>query len=98
MLTELQRDLQDEVSKFTGDTKKLGSQAVEMESIHDDISSAVNMAKMIGNEIEALKIELDAPERVKLLQQAKAPLALDSSSGSSFTGMAGCGTFGAIIY
>ncbi len=91
VLTELQHDLEDEVSKYTGDTKKLGSQAVEMESIQDDISSAVNMARMIGNEIETLKIELNAPDRVRVLKEAKAPLALDSTTRIRVTGMAGGG-------
>ena len=89
--------MQDEVSKFTGDTRKLGSQAVEMESIQDEISSALNMAKLIGNEIETLKIELNAPDRVKLLKEAKAPLALNSTKRISITGMAGGGALCAII-
>ncbi len=73
VLTELERDLKDEATRFTGDTKKLGSQAVEMESIQDEISSAMEMAKLIGNELEILKLELNAPDRIKLLKEAKAP-------------------------
>ena len=46
------RELQDEVGKYTGDAKKLGSQTVEMDSINDEIATAVEMAKLIGNEIE----------------------------------------------
>ena len=91
VLTELQRELQDEVGKYTGDAKKLGSQTVEMDSINDEIASAVEMAKLIGNEIEALKIELNAPDRVRVLKEAKAPLALDSARRVKFTGMAAGG-------
>ena len=75
----LERELQDEVGKFTGDTQKLDSQALEMESIQAEIKSAEEMAKLIGSELEVLKIELQAPDRVRLIKEAKAPLALDAS-------------------
>jgi succinoglycan biosynthesis transport protein ExoP len=89
--------LQDEVSRFTGDTKKLGSQSVEIESIKDEIGSAMNIAKMIGDEVETLKIELSAPDRVRVLKEAKAPMAVDMSKRIKFTGMAAGGALVAII-
>ena len=97
VLTELQSELQDEVSRFTGDTKKLGSQSVEIESIKDEIGSAMNIAKMIGDEVETLKIELSAPDRVRVLKEAKAPMAVDMSKRIKFTGMAAGGALVAII-
>ena len=97
VMTGLERELQDEVNKYTGDTRKLDSQALDMESIHDEIKSAEEMAKMIGTELEVLKIELKAPDRVRLLKDAKAPLAIDASRRIKVTGMAAGGTFGVII-
>ncbi len=97
VLTELERDLKDEATRFTGDTKKLGSQAVEMESIHDEISSAMEMTKLIGNELEILKLELNAPDRIKLLKDAKAPSVLGSSQRIKFTGAAAGGVFGMVV-
>jgi succinoglycan biosynthesis transport protein ExoP len=97
VMAGLERELQDEVSKYTGDTRKLDSQALEMESIHDEIKSAEEMAKLIGRELEVLKIELRAPDRVRLLKEAKAPLVMNASRQMKMTGMAAGGTFGAII-
>jgi polysaccharide biosynthesis transport protein len=97
VMAGLEHELQDEVNKYSGDTRKLDSQALEMESIHDEIKSAEEMAKLIGNELEVLKIELNAPDRVRLLKEAKAPLGMDSNRQKQITGMAACGAFGAII-
>ena len=97
VMAGLEKDLRDEVGKFTGQTQKLDSQALEMESIQTEIKSAEEMAKLIGGELEILKIELQAPDRVRLIKEAKAPLALDSSRQIKLTGFAAGGAFGAII-
>ena len=59
-MTGLEKDLREEVGKFTGDTQKLDSQALEMESIQIEIRSPEEMAKLIGSELGVLKIELQA--------------------------------------
>ena len=69
-----------------------------MESIQDEISSSVEMVKLIGTEIEALKIELNAPDRVKVLKEAKAPHGLDSSRKIKVAGMAAGGAFGMMVF
>jgi polysaccharide biosynthesis transport protein len=97
VMAGLERELQDEVSKYTGDTRKLDSQVLDMESIQDEIKSAEHIAKMIGNELEVLKIELNAPDRVQLLKDAKAPHSMNSSQKVQMAGMVGGGAFGAII-
>jgi len=97
VLHDMERDLKGEVSKYAGGTKKLGKQALELETIQDEISSAVDMAKLIGAEIEALKIELNAPDRVRLLKEAKAPPKIGESGKVRMAGMAAGGAFGAIV-
>jgi polysaccharide biosynthesis transport protein len=97
VMAGLEKDLREEVGKFSGDTQKLDSQAMEMESIQAEIKSAEEMAKLIGGELEVLKIELQAPDRVRLIKEAKAPLAMDASRQFNLTGMAAGGAFGAII-
>ena len=97
VLSELERDLTTEVTKYVADTRKLGSQAVEMESIQEEIHSADEMVKLIGGELEALKIELNAPDRVRLIKEAKAPVGVDKSRQIKMTGMSAGGAFAAII-
>ncbi len=97
VMTGLERELQEEVGKYKGDTQKLDSQALEMESIQAEVKSAEEMAKLIGRELEVLKIELQAPDRVRLIKQAKAPMAMDGSRQIKLTGMAGGGALAAII-
>ena len=98
VMTGLERELRDEVLKYTDETKSLGFQAIEMESIQDELKSSEDLARLIGGELEVLKVELGAPDRVRLLQEAKAPGALDSSRLVRTAGMAGGGTFGAILF
>jgi len=97
VMAGLERELKDEVGKFSDSTQKLDSQALEMESIETEINSAEHMAKLIGSELEVLKIELKAPDRVRVIKEAKAPRHLDSGRQVKLTATAGCGAFGAII-
>ncbi len=73
VLSGLEHELQDEVGKVAGDTKKLDSKALEVESIQDEVKSAESVAKLIGDELEVLKIELNAPDRVSLIKEARVP-------------------------
>jgi succinoglycan biosynthesis transport protein ExoP len=98
VMTGLEHELRDEVSKYNGETQSLGFQAIEMESIQDELWSSEELARLIAGELEVLKIELSAPDRVRLLQEAKAPGALNSRRLVSAAGMAGGGTFGAILF
>ena len=68
-----------------------------MESIQEEIHSADEMVKLIGGELEALKIELNAPDRVRLIKEAKAPVGVDKSRKIKMTGMSAGGAFAAII-
>ncbi len=97
VLKEMEQDLQGEVGHVTQGAQKLGAQAIEMESIQDEIKSADDIARTIGAELEALKIELNAPERVKLLESAKLPPSLDGSRKIQLTGMAAGGAFCALV-
>ena len=98
VMTGLEHQLRDEVDKHNGATETLGFQAIEMESIQDELKSSEELARLIGGELEVLKVELSAPDRVRLIQEAKAPGAIDSSRLVRTAGMAGGGTFGAILF
>jgi polysaccharide biosynthesis transport protein len=97
IMSGLEQDLRQEVGKFTGDTQKLDTQALEMESIQTEIKSAEEMANLIGRELEVLKVELQAPDRVRLIKEAKAPLAVDASRLVKITAMTAGGAFSAIM-
>jgi polysaccharide biosynthesis transport protein len=97
VLRETERNWQTEVSKFTTEAQNLDNKAVEMASIVDDIKIAEAMSNQIGNEIEALKLELHAPDRVTLLKDAKVPRTKDTSKQVRSIGMAGGGVFAGIV-
>jgi polysaccharide biosynthesis transport protein len=97
VLARLERELQDEVGKVAGDTKKLDSKALEVESIQDEVKSAEGLAKLIADELEVLKIELNAPDRVSLIKEARVPPIQDKTRKIQVAGMAGGGVFGAVV-
>jgi capsular exopolysaccharide synthesis family protein len=97
VLKEMERELRIEVGQVSQGAQKLGAQAIEMESIQDEIKSADDIAKLIGAELEALKIELNAPERVTLLESAKLPPILDGQKRVQLAGMAAGGAFCVIV-
>jgi succinoglycan biosynthesis transport protein ExoP len=98
VLKEMERELKIEVGQVSEGAQKLGAQAIEMESIQDEIKSADEIAKTIGHELEALKIELNAPDRIHLLEAAKLPPPLDGSKKVQLTGMASFGAFAAVVF
>ncbi len=97
VLSGLERKLQDEVGKVAGDTKKLDSKALEVESIQDEVKSSESLAKLIGDELEVLKIELNAPDRVSLIKEARVPPIQGKTRKIQVAGMAGGGVFGAVV-
>jgi polysaccharide biosynthesis transport protein len=97
VLKEMEQELKSEVGEVSQGAQKLGAQAIEMDSIQDEIKSADDIAKLIGTELEALKIELNAPERVKLLESAKLPPTLEGQRKIQLTGMSAAGAFCMVV-
>jgi len=97
VLNELERELKGDVGLVTQGTQQIGAQALEMESIQDEIKHADDMARLIGGELEALKIELGAPDRVRLIEEAKAPRTREKSRKIQVAGMGAGGAFAAIV-
>jgi hypothetical protein len=51
-------------------TLSIASQALDLASLHDEISQLRDAAQKVGAEIEKLNIELEAPPRVRLVESA----------------------------
>jgi capsular exopolysaccharide synthesis family protein len=97
VLTQVERDLKSEVSKVTNDTQKLDSKALQMESIQDEIKSVEDMSKLIKGELQALMIELKAPDRIMQLGEIKVPRIKDTAKQVRSIALAAAGVFGAIV-
>ena len=71
LLEEEEASLVAEVKKFEEGLQSLNQTALSLESTRDRIRFTERNAEIIGQEVENLKIELNAPSRVMLIEHAQ---------------------------
>jgi capsular exopolysaccharide synthesis family protein len=70
---------------------------VDVRPLRDEIAKAETLAKRVGEQAQALRIEQDAPPRVTALQEA-AVLPRDDKRALQMAGLAGAGVFGCVLF
>lgn len=93
ILSKLEAALQDDVKRLSGRSQSITQNSVDLFSIQDEISNADEVAHVIGKEVEALTVELQAPPRIRLLEKADLPRTKDETRQIKLAGIAGCGAF-----
>lgn len=88
----LEQELADWKRKENGE----GTLAFELENLQNDIAVTEETASKFRNEIEALTIELQAPQRISLHRKAEVPHKPEMGKKYKMAGMAGLGMFGFI--
>jgi chromosome segregation ATPase len=71
VLSAQQETLEKERNRVISEIRSSATQTVEQREIEDEIAQLEDTAHKIGAELEALNIELSAPHRVRLLDQAE---------------------------
>lgn len=89
--------VKDEIARLSDSTKALGQRSLELEQIREEITQSEATAKKIGEELERLSVELQAPARVQLIQRAEPPRAGNSWKRIAVTGATGVGCFGLVL-
>lgn len=67
----LEQELVAEVAKLGDAAQSLNQTTLDLETEQDAILHAENACTRIGAEVEALKVELDAPPRIRLVEKAQ---------------------------
>ncbi len=93
VLTGIKESMADEVKRISARSVSLSRNSVDLFSIQEEIASADEVAKSIGVEVEALKLELQAPPRIRLLEKAEKPRIKDEYQSLRMAGLAGGGAF-----
>ena len=93
VLEELARVTQAIYDAQAAENQEISQDSLYIDAIQDEIAHSDNAAKRIGEELEALKVELRAPSRVRQHESADAPRKEDDKR-VAMAGMAGLGTFG----
>jgi succinoglycan biosynthesis transport protein ExoP len=70
ILKEQEKALAEEIKTLEADTRTINKGSIDLESLREEVSQAEDVAKKAGTQIEALKVELQAPPRVTLLEEA----------------------------
>lgn len=93
VMEELTRVTQSIYDVEAAENREISQDTLYIDAIQDEIGHADNAAKRIGEELEALSVELKAPSRVRQLETADTPRQ-EEDKRVAMAGMAGCGTFG----
>lgn len=98
-LTVLERQeevLRSELNEYAALVDAIGTGSFEIESMKGELDQVTRVADRIGSEMEALRVELQSPPRVTLLETAEPPTTLDDSRRLKFTLMGGLAGFGLV--
>ncbi|MCI0379611.1 MAG: polysaccharide biosynthesis tyrosine autokinase [Gemmataceae bacterium] len=94
LLKELENSLEGQINQKTLDIQRLNKQAVSLEWLEEEIQHTSEVHKKVGAQKEALQVEIDAPSRVSILEDAYAIQTRNQASRMRTAGMAGFGLFG----
>lgn len=69
-LKGLEAALAKDIERMEKETQTLNKGSIDLEALREDILQTEDVAKKVAAQIEALKVELQAPSRVKILEDA----------------------------
>jgi hypothetical protein len=73
VLTAQDKVLQDELSQVADKKRSAVEASLEVKELNDEIAQMENAARKVGAEVESLNIELAAPPRVQIIENALPP-------------------------
>lgn len=84
--------MSEELDKYAEMVKNIGTSSFELELMKTEIEQIATVSDRVGSEMEALRIELQSPTRVTLIQEADVPQTRDMSRKRNLAGVAGIGS------
>jgi succinoglycan biosynthesis transport protein ExoP len=97
VLKEMEKLASASVEDLGQESQVINKSSMELETLRDSIVHAEGAARRIGDEIEALNVELKAPDRVTVLEHAPDPRR-DVDKRPRMAGMAGFGAFALVVF
>ncbi len=97
ILKKQEQLLREELEKYSQTVRDIGTSSYELEMMKNEVEQVAKISEKVGAEMEALRIELQSPTRVTLLQEAEVPQLRDMSRKKSLAGVAGVGGFGLVL-
>jgi polysaccharide biosynthesis transport protein len=98
MLNELEQGLNGELKSISVGNQALNVKTLDLQELQDTVAQMRNAADKVGAEVEALNVELDAPARIRLIEDAAVPLTRDEKKRLMMIGMITGGSFFAGLF
>ncbi len=93
ILEGMEKLLDDDVRRLSDRTRTTTEASVDLLKLQQEIQYAEDMSNVIGAEVEKLRLELQAPARVRKLEDAQIPKTKDVMRRVRMAGLAACGCF-----
>ncbi|WP_166820453.1 GumC family protein [Thalassoroseus pseudoceratinae] len=94
VLVRQEQVLREEVEKHAKLIEDLGTKSYELESMQTDMKQITDVADRVAEEIETLRVELQSPPRIEVLQPAEPPEILDAGKKQKLSLLAFVGVLG----
>jgi capsular exopolysaccharide synthesis family protein len=92
-MKDFEKALDDEIKRIEKDAHLVNKDTSDMRFLEEEINQINIRAQKIGDRMEALRVELQAPSRVKLLEEASVAGSLDNNRRVKTAGTAGFAFF-----
>jgi capsular exopolysaccharide synthesis family protein len=97
ILADYEKILQGAVERLVQESKAFNNQTLDLQAIQDEIEQGEATAKKIAGEVEALKVELNAPHRVRIVERAESPRVENRYKRPVTVSLVGLGTLGCVL-
>lgn len=97
LLQRQEKLLREELDKYSQLVKTIGTSSFELELMRSEIDQIAGVSDKVRGEMEALRIELQSPTRVTLLQAAEVPQTRDKAKKKKLAMAGGVGALGLVF-
>ena len=97
VLTQFDEGLQGDVERLREEVAAFNANVLDLQAQQDEIALISDTARRIGTEVEAMGVEFQAPERIRVIDPAAVPRTKDEMKRIKVTGTAAAGAFASVL-
>jgi len=98
MLDALEQTLIDEINTISERNQDLTSSTLDLQALQDEVAQMQDAWGKVGQEVEALTVELGAPPRIRTIEDASVPRTRDEKKRWTMIGLIVLGSFFAGLF
>jgi succinoglycan biosynthesis transport protein ExoP len=93
-LKEMEKRLVEDIERYSKETRTINHSSLHLDALREEIAQCSKMTEAVASRAEALKVELDAPARVTILEKPKVSYSVNgrkqmlATAGAAFGGLA----------